>query len=255
MRARSGSRTFIAAVAGLASGALFAQPSPTVTISFVGASASAVPLDPWSSLAAGLLIAAAAYAFFRRSGAGRFGRLSAWLAVIAAAAGVVIGASRVDVVATAHAIGMATPLLLTSSPASIVVGAGGAFIEARNATGATITINAVRLDNAVPGQAIVRNQGRLRSWADARRRAVLLCQRAVDRFVIRSESPAAAPSAVRARAARRSARRRRSGSRSRAGWWRWRAQSPPSARRTSAASCPSRARRPHASGCSTRSCS
>ena len=133
MRARSESRTFIAAVAGLASGALFAQPSPTVSISFVGASAAAVPLDPWSSLAAGLLIAAAA--------------------------GVVIGASRVDVVATAHAGSMATPLLLTSSPASIVVGGGAAFIEARNATGATITINSVSLVNAVNGQVIFETEG------------------------------------------------------------------------------------------------
>jgi len=153
MRARSVSSTILAAIAGLASGALFAQPSPTVAISFVGP--SAVPLDPWSSLAAGLLIAAAAYAFFRRSGAGRFGHLSAWLAVIAAAAGVVIGASRVDVVATAYAAIVTTPLLLTTSPASIVVGGGDSFIEARNATGGPITITEVRLSNPVPGQAIV----------------------------------------------------------------------------------------------------
>lgn len=148
MRAQTVSRAFIAVIAALASGAVFAQAPPTVIVSFVGP--LAVPLDPLSSLAAGLLIAAAAYAFFRR-GTGRFGRLSAWLAVIAAAAGVVIGASRVDIVATAHAISP-TLLLLTSSPASIAVGAGGAFIEARNATGTRVTINAVSLVNAVPGQ-------------------------------------------------------------------------------------------------------
>jgi len=157
MRARSVSSAILAAVAGLASGALFAQASPTVTIGFAGP--SAVPLDPWSSLAAGLLIAAAAYAFFRRSSAGRFGRLSAWLAVIAAATGVVIGASRVDVVATAHAVVMPTLLLLTSNPASIVIGPNFAFIEARNATENPVTIVTVRLDNAVNGQVIVRTEG------------------------------------------------------------------------------------------------
>jgi hypothetical protein len=156
MGARSVSSAALAAVAGLASGALFAQPSPTVTISFVGP--TAVPLDPWSSLAAGLLIAAAAYAFFRRSGAGRFGRLSAWLVVIAAAAGVVIGASRVDVVAMAHA-EAPTLLQLTSSPASIVIGSGGASIEARNATANPITIVEVRLENAAVDQAIVPSLG------------------------------------------------------------------------------------------------
>jgi hypothetical protein len=156
MRARSVSRTFIAAIAGLASGALFAQAPPTVIVSFAGP--SAVPLDPWSSLAAGLLIAAAAYAFFRRNSAGRFGRLSAWLAVIAAATGVVIGASRVDFVATAHAISP-TLLELTSSPASIEIGPGSAFIEAHNATGTTIRINAVSLVNGVNGQDIVPSEG------------------------------------------------------------------------------------------------
>jgi hypothetical protein len=157
MRARSVASIISAVIAGLASGALFAQPSPpTVTVGFVGP--LPVPLDPWSSLAAGLLIAAAAYAFFRRSGAGRFGRLSAWLAVIAAAAGVVIGASRIDVVATAHAVS-GTPLPLTTSPASLVIGGESAFIEARNATGTTVTITEVRLDNAAPGQAIVETTG------------------------------------------------------------------------------------------------
>ena len=131
---------------------------------------------------------------------------------------------------------------------------GGAFIEARNATGTRVTISAVSLANPVPGSFSRKPSApAFRDCLSAP--GNLLCQRAVDRIVVRSESPGAAPSAVRARAATRTARRRRSGSRSRAGWWRWRAPSRPSARRTSAASCPSRARRPRANGCSTRSCS
>lgn len=142
----------VATIALLLSNALLAQAPPTVIITFADP-AAAVPLDLWSSLAAGLLIAAAAYAYFRHRGVVRFGRLSAWLAVIAAAVGTVIGASRLDVIATAQAIAQ-PPLLLTSSPASIALVASSQLIEAQNATGRTIKILAVTLINPLPNQFI-----------------------------------------------------------------------------------------------------
>jgi hypothetical protein len=144
-----------AAIALLVSNALFAQAPPTVVITF--SDPIVVPLDMWSAVAAGLLIAAAGYAYFRHRGVARFGRFSAWLAVIAAAAGTVIGASRLDVIATAQAI--APTLFLTSSPASIVVVGVPQLIQAQNATGRTITILSVTLLNPLPNQSIQPTEG------------------------------------------------------------------------------------------------
>lgn len=161
MRARSVASTLIAAITVLASNVLVAQAPPTVVVGFAGAfaGASAVPLDPWSSVAAGLLIAGAAYAFFRRSGAGRCGRLSVWLAVVAATTGAVIGTSRVEIISTAHAIVPSTQLLLTSSPASLVVGSGTTLVDVLNATGAPVTITSVNLLNPAANQVIAPFQG------------------------------------------------------------------------------------------------
>ena len=72
-------RAAVAVLAFVASGELLAQPVPTLVIDF--SPPRNVPLDLWSTVAAALLIGSAAYAYFRRRDAGRYGRLSAWIPV------------------------------------------------------------------------------------------------------------------------------------------------------------------------------
>jgi hypothetical protein len=154
----SKSRSYAAAtIALLTSNAVFAQAPPVVIITFGGP--SPVPLDMWSSVGAGLLIASAAYAFFRRRGFARFGRLSAWLAVVAAATGTIMMASRLDLIGAAEAVIGPTQVLLTSSPANVAVGPGSTLLEVHNGTGATVRINSITLQNPAPGQQIVEVEG------------------------------------------------------------------------------------------------
>ena len=144
-------RAAFAALALFASGALFAQQPPTVVIDFGNRS---VPLDPWSTVGAALLIAVAAYAWARRVRGVGFGRLSAWIAIIGAATGTALLASKVDLIGRAQAVGP-TVVTLTTSPAVIQIGTGFAFLEVHNGTQGPITIASVRLQNPAQGQQIV----------------------------------------------------------------------------------------------------
>ena len=86
-------RAVVALLALFASGALFAQPGPVIVIDF---GARTVPLGPWSSVGAALLIAAAAYVWAVRVRAGGAGRLSAWIAIVGAATGAALMVSKAD---------------------------------------------------------------------------------------------------------------------------------------------------------------
>jgi hypothetical protein len=147
-------RAAAAAIALFASDALLAQAPPGIVIDF----GSGVPLDPWSTVGAGLLIALAAYVWARRRGAG-FGRLSAWIAIVAAATGTAMMASKLDLIGKAEAISGPTVVTLTSSPAIITIGTGFALLEVHNGTTGAITILAVNLQNPSEGQHIVTARG------------------------------------------------------------------------------------------------
>jgi len=147
-------RAAVAVLAFVASGELLAQPVPTLVIDF--SPPRNVPLDLRSTVAAALLIGSAAYAYFRRRDAGRYGRLTAGIAVVAVAAGAIL-ASRVDFVATAEA-NILPVLNLTQSPASIAINGNGLF-EVHNSAGAGIVINGVTIQNPVQGQQIVEVRG------------------------------------------------------------------------------------------------
>ena len=148
-------RAAVAALAFVASGSLLAQPSPAIVIDF---GTRSVPLDAWSSVGAGLLIAFAAYLWSRRRGAG-FGRLSTWIAIVAAAVGTAMTASKLEFIGGAEAISLPTVVTLTTSPAVITIGSGFAFLEVHNGTGAPITIGSVTLQNPSSGQQIGEAKG------------------------------------------------------------------------------------------------
>ena len=148
-------RAAVGALAVLASDALLAQAPPVVVIDF---GTRSVPLDPWSAVGAALLIAGAAFVWARGRTNG-FGRLSAWIAIVAAATGTANIAWKLDFAGTAEAAITPTIVTLTTSPAVIQVGTGSAFLEVQNGTGSTITIASVALQNPAQGQEIVEVRG------------------------------------------------------------------------------------------------
>jgi hypothetical protein len=152
MLSRTATIASAAAFALLASGSVFAQASPTVIVAFSGGSIG-VPLDPWTSVAAALFIVVVAATIFRRRRAGRAVGRGLWLAALASVAGAAMTGWPVDAIRSAYA-PPATPLPLSSSPASVVIGPGFASLLAQNVTGATITILSVSLANPAVGQSI-----------------------------------------------------------------------------------------------------
>jgi hypothetical protein len=152
MFSRTASIASAATVTVLTSGPVFAQASPTIVVAFTGAS-TAVPLDPWTSVAAALFILVVAGTIFRRRLAGRAVGRGLWLAAIAAVTGAAMTGLPVDAIRSAYA-PPATPLPLSSSPASVVIGSGFASLLAQNVTGANITILSVAITNPAVGQSI-----------------------------------------------------------------------------------------------------
>jgi hypothetical protein len=141
-----------AAIALLTSGSVFAQATPTIVVAFTGSN-SAVPLGPWTSIIAALFIVVIAATIFRRRMAGRSVGAGLWFAAVAAVAGAAITGLPVDAIRMAYA-PPSTPLPLSSSPASVVVGLGFASITAQNVTGTNITIVSVSLTNPAANQVI-----------------------------------------------------------------------------------------------------
>lgn len=169
-------RAAVAALALLASNALFAQAPPVIVIDFGSRS---VPLDSWSTVGAALLIAIAAYLWARRR-ATNFSRLPAWIAVVAAAIGMTMMASKLDLIGAAQAVSV-NQVTLTTSPAVIQVGTGFALLEVTNGTGGTVTIASVTLQNPAQGQHIVEAKG-TNCKAGLALAASAICYIAVDTF-------------------------------------------------------------------------
>ncbi len=138
------------AAALLAAAPIFAQSTPTIVIAFSGA-ANAVPLDPWSSVAAALFVVLVAATIFRRRLAGGLPHSGLWTAAVATIAAAALGSLAFNAIPVAAA---APNFTLTSSPTNIVIGGGSASIVAQNATGGPITLLSITLANPAPGQGI-----------------------------------------------------------------------------------------------------
>ena len=151
MNCKSLSVVLAAVVASLTAASVFAQaPGPTVIVAFSSGTVP-VPLGPWTGIAAALFIVLLAAMIFRRRAAGNSIRPVLWFALVAAIAGAAITGVPADLVRSANA-NAGGPTPLTTSPTSIAIGNGAAFVTAVNATSTNITIVSVSIANGTGSQ-------------------------------------------------------------------------------------------------------